>query len=178
MPRMAETIANCGYCTTHCAVLREEFAFCTVKAGACVLHPPGRDAACCVPTNPYLFRRAQQALAPCTRSRWALPPAPPLGPILYLPLPLSADVVGACAPRPAAGERCPRHPRWGHFLVRTTTVFHGLCRRLRPAPAAGGRRPLHPRWGHFISPDPLKLRLFAVPNSALSCLHLATAVRR
>jgi hypothetical protein len=33
-----------------------------------------------------------QALAPCTRSRWALPPAPPLGPF-HFPRPLEIEVL-------------------------------------------------------------------------------------
>jgi hypothetical protein len=39
----------------------------------------------------YRIRRALQALAPCTRSRWALPPAPPLGPF-HFPRPLEIQV--------------------------------------------------------------------------------------
>jgi hypothetical protein len=69
----------------------------------------------------------------------------------------------------------PLHLR--RFVCATTRIY-GLCRRLRPAPAAGGRCPLHPRWGHFISPDPLNFRPFSVPNSALSCLFLATAAQQ
>jgi hypothetical protein len=47
-----------------------------------------------------------------------------------------------------------------------------------PCTRAGGQPPGNPRWGHFISPDPLKFRIFAVPDFLASCLYLATAVEQ
>jgi hypothetical protein len=49
---------------------------------------------------------------PMARLMWALAPhAPPLRSAIAS----GTAYVGACAPRPAAGWRCPLHPRWGPF---------------------------------------------------------------
>jgi hypothetical protein len=45
-------------------------------------------------TKPFAYQRAQQALAPCTRRRWALPPAPPLGAVALPPDPLEMIMPG------------------------------------------------------------------------------------
>jgi hypothetical protein len=76
----------------------------------------------------YRFLRAQQALAPCTRRRWALPPAPPLGAVSLPPDPLEMIM-----------------PGWEGVLP-----VHAQVRLYVPVPlstGSAGAGALHPRWG-------------------------------
>jgi hypothetical protein len=85
--------------------------------GRCPLHPRwGHFISICH----YRLLRAMQARAPCTRSRWALPPAPPLGPFhFYLPLPPAAGSAGACALHPQQAGAAPCTPAGAVSLPQT-----------------------------------------------------------
>jgi hypothetical protein len=97
---LCATTAFCGLCRR----LRPAPA----AGGRCPLHPRwGR----LLLNYHYRMLRAQQALAPCTRSRWALPPAPPLGPLLFfLVAGVSPDYAGACALHPQQVGAAPCTP--------------------------------------------------------------------
>jgi hypothetical protein len=107
------------------------------------------------------YRRALQARAPCTRSRWALPPAPPLGPFSLRPsLPVSTGSAGACALHPQPPTGCPRHPRWGHFPYVLAYPYLRTMQALAPCTRSRWAPPPAPPLGPFHFPRPLEVQAF------------------